>query len=205
MQNKTLLIIRKNRLIVSRLFGILILALLLFTGHSFSYDGITDLILEISGLFLISICSFGRLWSHLYIAGFKSGTLITEGPYSMTRNPLYFFSLLGALGTGLASENILVLVLIIIFYVSYYPFTIISEENNLQEKFGQAFSDYKNRVPRFLPKFSLYRTPDSYNISVGNLVHNLLEALAILWIFIVLRLIEYFHQLNALPTLWKFP
>ncbi|GIS42766.1 MAG: hypothetical protein Ct9H90mP15_08060 [Candidatus Neomarinimicrobiota bacterium] len=30
----------------------------------------------------------------LYVEGFKTKKLITEGPYSMVRNPLYFFTVL---------------------------------------------------------------------------------------------------------------
>ena len=48
--------------------------------------------LSIIGFTLVIIGGFGRLWASLYVEGFKTKTLIKEGPYSMVRNPLYFFN-----------------------------------------------------------------------------------------------------------------
>jgi len=138
--------IANSRVIVSRIFALGVLALLLFTGHSFSQQGITDVLFEVSGLFLLSICSLGRLWALMYISGNKRRELVTEGPYSMVRHPLYVFSLIGAIGIGLASENLLVLGLIVVFYLFYYPFTILAEERKLTNKFGQAYLEYMKKT-----------------------------------------------------------
>lgn len=205
MQNKILYVISKKRLIVSRIVGFLILLLLLFTGHSFKRQEIIDSLFKMSGLILISICSFGRLWSLIYISGYKSNTLITEGPYSMVRNPLYFFTLLGAVGIGLASENVLVIAIIIIFYFLYYPVTILVEERKLAGRFGQTFAEYKRRVPMLVPKLSLYKEPETYTITARQLLHNIAESLLLLWIFILLHLIEMLHNTGILPVLWKVP
>lgn len=206
MNNKKILyVIAKSRILVSRIFGLLIISLLLFTGHSFEQKEIVDILFETSGLILISICSFGRLWSLVYISGYKSNTLITEGPYSIVRHPLYFFSFIGALGIGLASENILVLALIICFYLLYYPFTILSEESKLADKFREKYTEYKKRVPRFIPKFSLYKEPRMYNITVNKLVRNFAEAMLLIWLFVLLHLIETLQNIGVLPVFWKVP
>jgi protein-S-isoprenylcysteine O-methyltransferase Ste14 len=205
MEKKILYKIAKARLIVSRIFGLLVFLLLLFTGHSFKQSEVADTLLEISGLFLLSICSFGRLWSLIYISGYKSNTLITEGPYSIVRHPLYFFSLLGAIGIGLASGNVLVLVLIIAFFLLYYPFTILAEESKLAEKFGQTYTEYKKRVPMFIPRLSLYKEPQVYNITVNKLVRNFVEAMLLLWIFILMHLIEMLQNTGVLPVLLRVP
>jgi protein-S-isoprenylcysteine O-methyltransferase Ste14 len=205
MQNKILYIISKKRLTVSRIVGFLILLLLLFTERSFDGQQITYWLFKMSGLILISICSFGRLWSLIYVGGYKSNTLITEGPYSMVRNPLYFFTLLGAAVIGLVSENVLVFAVILIFYFLYYPVTIAAEEQKLADRFGQAFAEYKERVPMFIPKLSLYRAPETYNVASGQLLHNFLESLAMIWVFIFLQLIELLHNSNILPVFWKVP
>jgi len=47
---------------------------------------------------------------------------------AMCRNPLYFFSLLGALGVGLTTETLLIPFVILIAFVGYYPNVIKSEE-----------------------------------------------------------------------------
>ncbi len=206
MNNKTILhATAKSRVFVSRLFGLSIIFLLLFTGHSFEQKEIVDTLFEISGLILISICSFGRLWSLVYISGYKSNTLITEGPYSIVRHPLYFFSFIGALGIGLASENVLVLALIICFYLLYYPFTMLSEESKLANRFGEKYTEYKKRVPMFIPKLSIYKAPQEYTIAINKLARNVAEAMLLIWIFVLLHLIETLQNTGVLPVLLKFP
>src|SRR5690606_40050349 len=49
---------------------------------------------------LIVVCVIGRTWSSIYIAGHKVQTLVMDGPYSISRNPLYVFSIIGAAGAG---------------------------------------------------------------------------------------------------------
>jgi protein-S-isoprenylcysteine O-methyltransferase Ste14 len=205
MQKKVLYAIAKSRLIVSRIFGLIIILLLLFTGSSFEDGTFIDISMELTGLLLITICSFGRLWSLMYISGYKSNTIITQGPYSIMRHPLYFFSLIGAVGIGLASENLLVLALIVGFYILYYPFTILAEEHKLTEKFGQQYIEYARNVPRFIPKLSLYKEPEFYNITVVNLVRNFAEALLLIWVYILLSFIEELQNAGILHVYLKIP
>jgi len=197
--------IANSRVVVSRIFGGAILLLLLFTGHSFKKDGVIDLLFEMSGLFLLSLCSLGRLWALLYISGNKRRELITDGPYSMVRHPLYVFSLIGALGIGLASENLLVLALIIAFYIFYYPFTILAEERKLTNKFGQAYLEYMKSTPRFLPRFSLYKEPETFSVNTKSFVWNFVDGMWFIWIFMLLHAIEIFQDLGCLPVLLRIP
>lgn len=55
-------------------------------------------ILFLLGLLLVGVATVGRLWCSLYISGHENSELITTGPYSLSRNPLYFFSLPGFAG-----------------------------------------------------------------------------------------------------------
>jgi protein-S-isoprenylcysteine O-methyltransferase Ste14 len=59
----------------------------------------------IAGCLLIGCATVGRLWCAQYIAGYKNDVLVKWGPYSICRNPLYFFSLLGGIGVGLCTES----------------------------------------------------------------------------------------------------
>jgi protein-S-isoprenylcysteine O-methyltransferase Ste14 len=203
--NRLLFKVARQRITVSRIFGVLVLFLVLFTTHSFSPGSLTDTALEAVGLFLLTICSMGRLWSLLYISGHKKLELIMEGPYSMVQHPLYVFSLIGAIGIGLASENILVLAVLVIFYLLYYPLTIFVEEKKLADKFGQAYFDYAKRTPRFLPKLSLYESGAQYQINTDVFVRKLVFGMWFIWIFITLHIIEALQQSGHIPVLLRVP
>ena len=197
--------IARQRVMVSRIFAIVVILLATFTATSYKEGGLIDILFETSGLFLLTICSMGRLWSLLYISGYKKRELITEGPYSIVRHPLYVFSLIGAIGIGVASENILVLAALVIFYLLYYPLTILVEEKKLVDKFDQAYLDYIKRTPRFLPKLSLYKGSVQYQVNADVFVKKLAGGMWFIWIFIVLNLIEALQQNGYIPVLLRVP
>src|SRR5262245_14008421 len=64
------------------------------------------------GLVLILLGILGRTWCTLYIGGLKKRELVTAGPYSLVRNPLYVFSALGAAGIGAQTGSALLAVLL---------------------------------------------------------------------------------------------
>lgn len=197
--------VAKSRVIVSRLFGAIIIAVMLFTCHSFSQSAFIDTAMESSGLLLLTICSFGRLWALIFIRGYKSNQLVTEGPYSIVRHPLYLFSLIGAIGLGLASENVIVLALIIVFYLFYYPFTIIAEEKKLIEKFGKQYLDYAKTTPRFIPKLANYKQPTIYTIHTKDLLKSFAESMLFIWAFLFMHFVETCQTHGILPVFYRFP
>lgn len=205
MTNGLLFKIAHLRVIISRIFAILIVLLAIFTEPSFKESGWADMLLETSGLFLLTVCSIGRLWALLYISGHKTYEVITDGPYSIVRHPLYLFSFIGAIGIGVASENILILAAMVIFYLSYYPLTILSEERRLTDKFGQVYLDYIKRTPRFLPKLSLYKSPSQFVVNADIFLRNLAIGMWFIWIYILFNFIETLQQNGCIPVLLKVP
>jgi protein-S-isoprenylcysteine O-methyltransferase Ste14 len=197
--------IAHRRVIISRIFAILIVLLAIFTASSFKEGNWIDMLLETSGLFLLTVCSMGRLWALLYISGHKTYEVITDGPYSIVRHPLYLFSFIGAIGIGLASENILILAAMVFFYLSYYPLTILSEERRLTEKFGQVYLDYIKRTPRFLPKLSLYKSPSQFVVNADIFLRNMAIGMWFIWVFILFNFIETLQQNGCIPVLLRVP
>jgi protein-S-isoprenylcysteine O-methyltransferase Ste14 len=70
--------------------SVLVLATVLLTQPMLT--GRIHEFLEMAGVSLALLCVAGRMWSSLYIGSRKNRELVTAGPYSITRNPLYFFS-----------------------------------------------------------------------------------------------------------------
>ena len=104
------------------------------------------------GIVLVAIGSLGRMWCSIYIAGYKDMELITERPYSLSRNPLYLFSLLGVLGTGFATETFRIAIILLILFLAYYPFVIRGEEKRLHSIFGDPYIRYRDSVPAIFPR-----------------------------------------------------
>jgi protein-S-isoprenylcysteine O-methyltransferase Ste14 len=153
-----------HRLLVSRVFAVAFF-LVVLAAESMHEGNLLSTILFLVGLVLVGAATVGRLWCSLYISGHKNAELITTGPYSLSRNPLYFFSLLGFAGIGFASETLSLGLALAAAMLIGYPAVIRQEEAVLRERFGAEFEAYCTRVPRFLPKLSGYVEPETYTVN----------------------------------------
>ncbi len=151
--------LNKKRLRDTRILMVLTLLAGVFTSSLWSHESVAHGLMDFSGYVLIVICAIGRIYSTAFIGGIKNESLIMVGPYSVVRNPLYFFSLLGAVGIGLMSAHIASFVIISVGFALIYHFLIKREEEFLEQQFGDLYRDYTKRVPRLLPKLSLYTCP----------------------------------------------
>lgn len=177
-----------------------ILALVLTTNSAWEADApLVAALCFVAGTFLVAIAAMGRLWCSLYIAGYKVNTLVTTGPYSMCRNPLYFFSLLGAVGAGLGSETFTVPAIILVIFAGYYPNVIRGEERLMQELHGDAYSQYVKSVPRFLPRLALTE-PQDYLVHPIIYRRHIFSALWFIWLLGIAELIEALHESDYLPV-----
>lgn len=91
-----------------------------------------------------------RAWA----AGFlrKHEALATDGPYALTRNPLYFGSAILALGVIMAGKSDWGGALVAIYILLFYPAVMRREEAELREHYGEQFEIYAARVPLFWPR-----------------------------------------------------
>jgi protein-S-isoprenylcysteine O-methyltransferase Ste14 len=77
-------------------------------------------------------------------------TLVTDGPYRLSRNPMYLAASLIYGGVAIILNMPWTLVLLIPCLITLYRGVIRREETYLEGKFGQPYRDYKNRVRRWL-------------------------------------------------------
>ena len=109
-----------------------------------------------AGSFLVirSIRELGRQWS-LTARIAEGHRLITTGPYSLVRNPIYTGMWGLQLGTCLAfSAWWLGYKMVAITAVIYYVGTMIRvnrEERLLRAEFGEGFDEFTRRVPALIP------------------------------------------------------
>ncbi|SRR5579871_4028672 len=76
--------------------------------------------------------------------------LVTDGPFSFTRNPLYVAGTLLVLGIGLISGIVWFLLLAVLAAFTVQKLAIEREERHLQARFGDAYLDYAGRVRRWI-------------------------------------------------------
>jgi protein-S-isoprenylcysteine O-methyltransferase Ste14 len=75
--------------------------------------------------------------------------LITDGPFRWRRNPIYMGHVLVFLGLAELTHNIWFVVLAAVYALAVYRLAILPEERHLEERFGQAYLDYKERTRRW--------------------------------------------------------
>ena len=153
---------------------------------------------EIIGFFLLAIAALGRLWCLAFIAGVKNEILITEGPYSVVRNPLYGLNFLGAVGLGLAAENPPLALLLACGFAVFYPSVVRAEEARLASTFGVAYREYCAATPRWVPRWSGYHEPESWAMSPRRFRKGLLGSMWFLWVFMILEIAEEFELIARL-------
>lgn len=164
------------------------------------------IVYDILGVLLVSVAALGRIWCAIYIAGHKNSQLTTDGPYSISRNPLYVFSLLGIMGICLFAHLALLTIVAAGVFLFYYHFVIKAEENRLASFFGKDYQDYLKSTPKFWPNFSLFHTRESFSIKPKLLLRALSEVVWFLLAIALLEFIEMLHDSGVLPTLimWMF-
>lgn len=193
-------LIKKKRVLFTRVFAAMLGILLLFSASRWEVVKLYGTIIFAVGAVMIGIATVGRLWCNLYICGRKSSELITTGPYSMCRNPLYFFSLIGAVGVGLTTETISIAVLLLIVFSMYYPFVIRSEEKRLSEIHGSQYRQYRENTPAFIPSLRRFHEPDEYVVKAALFRKSLFDAMWFVWLIGIMEIIEALHESHILPV-----
>jgi len=123
----------------------------------------------------------------------------------MVRNPLYVFSFIGALGLVLMTHSIVIAAFLLVFYIGIYPFVVAKEESNLHDLFGDAYQDYCDKTPRFVPSLKLYSVESKVPADVGRLEKSLFDSGCFVLAFIALSGIRLAHDSGVIPILFKLP
>ncbi len=82
--------------------------------------------------------------------GQKSSTLVTEGPFRFSRNPIYLGMVIFLAGLAIYLGSITPWVLVPVFGLTIQTVFIRMEEGMLEEEFGQAYREYRRRVRRWI-------------------------------------------------------
>jgi protein-S-isoprenylcysteine O-methyltransferase Ste14 len=155
------------------------------------------------GILLAGFATAARLWTSLYHAGYKVHTLLTVGPYSLCRNPMYFCNCVGAFGAGLTTGMFSLTALILASLALYYPFVIRREERKLRREHGEAFEAYRRRTPAFLPAWRLLVEPEEYTTNIRFFRTKIGDSIVPFVAVAAIHLIQSLHTHNILPSLFQ--
>ena len=191
-----------NRIVLSR---IIVATLVLYVLFNHPPDYFPQVILEISeliGLIFLTTATLGRIWCLIFVGGKKNDVLMTFGPYSIVRNPLYVFSFLGAVGLGMTVENPLLALLLAVLFIVYYQYVVRKEEKRLTTLFGPEYCEYMARTPRWFPNFRLYSEPETITVNTVYIRKGILGSMWFIWAFLLWELLEFITSAGFWPY-WK--
>jgi len=134
----------------------LTLSTLLTRTSLISFDTATIAVL-VAALIFTGLGAWLRIWGTAYVSAgivqsreMHGSTMLADGPFRRTRNPLYLGTLLHTIGIAILmppSGAIFAVALLWAFQIRL----ALAEEPFLTKQFGQLYVDYANRVPRFIP------------------------------------------------------
>ncbi len=94
--------------------------------------------------------AFAKAGTEVVPVSKKNSSLVTEGPFRLTRNPMYLGILIGVAGLAIVIGNILAYVMILAFFLFANFISIPYEEEKMERQYGEAWRDYKARVRRWI-------------------------------------------------------
>lgn len=198
--------LRRVQLIRKAVLAVCIVAVVTLAAFNHTPGGESDFheAMEAIGLTLIGICIVGRAWCSLYIGGRKKAEIVDRGPYSISRNPLYVFSFMGAFGMGAQTGSIFVALLFLLIAVAVFYATVLREEEWLAAMFGRPYEAYRARTPRFWPDFRRWQDQETLEVRPTFFLLTLRDGLVMLLAIPLFEALEHAQDVgwvNAFLTL----
>ena len=128
-----------------------------------------DLVLDVLAWLFFLYGALLRFWSTLYIGGRKGHAVISDGPYSLCRHPLYVGTFLLAVSGVLFLDSPVMFAAVMLLGAFYVLFVIPVEEQYLCELLGDEYAAYRRRTPRLIPHLGHYHSPNRIEVNVAAL------------------------------------
>ena len=158
-----------------------------------------------AGRLAICVCILGRCWCTLYIGGRKAKQLVDTGPYSICRNPLYFFSFVGTFGFGAQTGSLSVAVFCTVLVWIVFRRLVGKEEQHLTGALGAPYEEYLTTTPRFLPNPGKWRGVPVLEVQPRLVVRTFFDGLMFLMAVPIALGFAWLQHNDLLPVLLRLP
>lgn len=187
------------RLRITHGWYVIVLLLIAVSERPWSHHWSGD-VASAAGLLLMAGAALGRMWTSAFIAGHKDERLVTVGPYSLCRHPLYALSLLGGLGVGLASRSVVILFITLTLLALLHRHAIRLEEQMLRGRYGDEFRRYCDEVPSLIPRTLTTRAPDELQLKVSLYRKAFLDAGSFVALYVLITALDGLRARQCLPS-----
>ena len=127
----------------------------LFEIGAFRYLGLAPIVSGVI-IYIFCSCSFIFIGKGTPIPFTPTKELIVTGFYRFVRNPLYIAGVFVLAGEALLFQSIGILIYCVVMFVAFNVH-VFMEEAILSEKFGATYDQYRNSVPRWIPRVKPYK------------------------------------------------
>lgn len=106
-----------------------------------------------AGLFMLalSVAAFARTKTTVNPKNPEhTSSLVTTGIYRLSRNPMYVGMAAVLIGYSLLLQNLFAFISPAVFVLAVTWLQILPEEEVLEQKFGDAFGEYRRQTPRWI-------------------------------------------------------
>lgn len=186
-------ILFKKRMKIIRAAALLSAPLLLFIAPIEKEASLRHESMEAFAHILVFSGVLIRVYASLYSGGQKNKVLLTDGAFSIVRNPLYIGSLLAIVGLGLATGSLIIASIMTLVFLVVHKITVRKEEAFLYELFGEAYLLYCRTVPRWIPNISLWRQPQEVVVRPRMVLLTMRDASGFIFALIFIELVCTLH------------
>lgn len=192
------------RIRLTQFLYLLVIALAALSGGRM-LQGAGSLPAQSAGFVLVALAVLWRLWTTLFVAGRKDEELVRDGPFARCRHPLYLGSIAGSAGIGLTTLS-LTLTIALPLVVGVILFLAARREDaTLLAAHGNAWREYADLVPAFLPRGTARHLPESVSVPPRIYRKAFLDAASFLGLWLLVLLLENLRAGGAWPAFFRLP
>jgi protein-S-isoprenylcysteine O-methyltransferase Ste14 len=122
--------------------------IIILVPKPYSYLGVLVMLLGLA-IMTWAAMLFRKVGTSFQLYG-ESSSLVTSGPFHLSRNPIYLGMLIWLIGLAVLLGSLVAFAFPLVFFMLASFYVIPLEEKSMERMFGKQFVEYKQQVRRWL-------------------------------------------------------